>query len=46
MKTVLKNSQFWLLANILGVCVYLLLESWILTPRSEAESLLTHRVEG
>ncbi len=39
MKATLKDSRIWLLANILGVCVYLLLESWILAPRSEAESL-------
>lgn len=40
-KTALIGSRFWLLANVLGICAYLLIEFWILAPRSEAESLNT-----
>jgi uncharacterized membrane protein SirB2 len=29
----------WLLANALGIAIYLSLESWVLAPRSEAEAL-------
>jgi hypothetical protein len=38
-KPALKDSRFWLLANAVGICAYLLIELWIMAPRSEAESL-------
>lgn len=34
----LNGAQYWLLANVVGILIYFRIQSWILAPRSEAES--------
>jgi hypothetical protein len=38
-KTALTASMLWLLANVVGICLYLIFQFWLLAPRSEGEAL-------
>lgn len=34
----LNGAQYWLVANVVGIFIYFRIQSWILAPRSEADS--------